>query len=122
MESDSEEEFEVGGIYARCQVAGQWYWWVLWAEPFNTFGRDDHWQPITSFVDADGTATALWAAFEQMYPREWGNITLIHRLRASLDFPFAQYQAPLAPIVYDRHVVRLARTPVLPAAGPSRRW
>ena len=89
--SDEEEEYQVGGIFARCRVSDTWYWWVLWDEPFSQRYREDHWQPAASFVNEDGTATALWLAFENIYPRAWGNVCLISRLRARLDFPFEFY-------------------------------
>jgi len=89
--SDEEEEYQVGGIFARCRVSDTWYWWVLWDEPFSQRYREDHWQPAASFVNEDGTATALWLAFENIYPRAWGNVCLIPRLRARLDFPFEFY-------------------------------
>jgi len=71
MSENGEEEHLAAGIYARRTVDGTPYWWVLWAPPWNQVGRDDHWQPAESFYDADtDTSTALWDAFERLYPRD----------------------------------------------------
>ena len=103
--SDEEAEFQVGGIFARCQIAETWYWWVLWDDPYAQRYRDDHWQPMASFLDDDGVATAVWLAFENIFPREWGNVSLLPRLRARVDFPFDFYGHPQEEVRFRVQVV-----------------
>ena len=91
---ESSEEYRVVSIHARRTVEGETYWWVLWASPYDQLGRNDHWQPEECFQDPDtNTHTDVWANFECLYPRAWGDVLLLPESTAKefAEFQFAFY-------------------------------
>ena len=71
-------EYHVAGIFARRNVGGHWFWWVVWGPPDHQLDRDDHWQPEDCFVDrVPDTVNEVWACFETLYPRRMGNVCLL---------------------------------------------
>jgi hypothetical protein len=104
---DADAEFAVVGIYARLTFGVRSYWWVLWAAPYDGIGRNDHWQPESSFYSADGTVTEVFEAFERFYPPEWGSVCLLDRtrFREALVFPYQVYGETPHPDGFDVNII-----------------
>ena len=112
-------EYRVAGIYARRRVGGQWFWWVMWAPPFDGQGREDHWQPERSFVDREAV-NEVYQVFEDLYPRYLGNVCLLSNRAAvyhlNRTFPYAEYGLPVEKPVYH---VRARWRPSCPSSPVS---
>jgi len=116
-------EYRVLAIYARKRVADWWFWWVLWAPPYDEVGRDDHWQPGLSFLDPDNV-NDVWLAFESMFPRRLGNICLFppHPDGTSpfLSFPYEQFDlSPADDLFPDVYHLALGYRPASSASLTS---
>ena len=67
--------FKILAIEARKYIRGQGFWWVHWAPPYNQRDRNDHWQPIESFIHIDSQGNEvkndLFEKFELKYPGQF---------------------------------------------------
>ena len=116
-------EWRVVSIHARRTIEGQAYWWVIWATPLDQLGRTDHWQPEDCFHDPDtDTHTDVWDNFEDLFPREWGDILLLPESAARdyVEFPYEFFGHSPVPARWRYSVLPSAPPPLTLHSQPNR--